>query len=269
MKQAAGCDVIVAVLGEDDKRVGESHSRTSLELPGRQQQLLEALHATGVPVVLVLVNGQPLTVNWAAQNVPAILESWFPSVQGGTAIAETLFGDYNPGGKLTITFPRSTGQIELNFPYKKGSHGAQPRKGPQRRRRDPRAGVDLPLRLRAELHDVRLRKPPDHPEPSHTQGSLPRNLRRDQHGRPPRRRGRAALHQRPFFERGDLRTVLRGSSAMTLEPAETKSVSFEITPSHLELLDSNMNRTVEPGEFEIRIGASSEDIRLRKTIRLS
>ena len=116
----------MAVLGEDDTTVGESLSRTSLDLPGRQQQLLEALYATGKPVVLVLINGQPLTVNWAARNVPAILEAWFPSPTGGRAIAEALFGDYNPGGKLSMTFPKSIGQIEFNFPFKPSSQADQP-----------------------------------------------------------------------------------------------------------------------------------------------
>lgn len=172
VKQAAGCDVIVAVLGEDDERVGESHSRTSLELPGRQQQLLEALHATGVPVVLVLINGQPLTINWASQNVPAILESWFPSVEGGTAIAETLFGDYNPGGKLTITFPRSTGQIELNFPYKKGSHGAQPRKGPNGGGVTRVLGSIYPFGYGLSYTTFAYKNLRISPEPSRTQGSF-------------------------------------------------------------------------------------------------
>lgn len=269
VKQAAGCDVIVAVLGEDDKRVGESHSRTSLELPGRQQQLLEALHATGVPVVLVLVNGQPLTVNWAAQNVPAILESWFPSVQGGTAIAETLFGDYNPGGKLTITFPRSTGQIELNFPYKKGSHGAQPRKGPNGGGVTRVLGSIYPFGYGLSYTTFAYGNLRITPEPSHTQGSFRVTCDVTNTGD---RRGDEVVQlyvSDKFSSVVTYESVLRGFERVTLEPGETKSVSFEITPSHLELLDSNMNRTVEPGEFEIRIGASSEDIRLRKTIRLS
>lgn len=172
MKQAAGCDVIVAVLGEDDKRVGESHSRTSLELPGRQQQLLEALHATASPWCWCSSTASPLTVNWAAQNVPAILESWFPSVQGGTAIAETLFGDYNPGGKLTITFPRSTGQIELNFPYKKGSHGAQPRKGPNGGGVTRVLGSIYPFGYGLSYTTFAYGNLRITPEPSHTQGSF-------------------------------------------------------------------------------------------------
>lgn len=120
VEKAEDCDVIIAVLGEDEYRTGESRSRTSLDFPGRQQELLEALYATGKPVVLVLINGQPLTINWADKYIPSILETWFPSCQGGTVIAETLFGDYNPGGKLTVTFPKSVGQIELNFPFKPG-----------------------------------------------------------------------------------------------------------------------------------------------------
>lgn len=269
VKQAAGCDVIVAVLGEDDERVGESHSRTSLELPGRQQQLLEALHATGVPVVLVLVNGQPLTVNWAAQHVPAILESWFPSVEGGTAIAETLFGDYNPGGKLTITFPRSTGQIELNFPYKKGSHGAQPRKGPNGGGVTRVLGSIYPFGYGLSYTTFAYKNLRISPEPSRTQGSFRVSCDVTNTGD---RRGDEVVQlyiSDKFSSVVTYESVLRGFERVTLEPGETKTVSFEITPSHLELLDSNMNWTVEPGEFEIRIGASSEDIRLKETIRLS
>lgn len=99
-------DVAVVVLGGGIRTCGENKSRTSLELPGRQQQLLEAIVATGKPVVLVLINGRPLSINWADKFVPSILEAWYPGSQGGTAIAEALFGEYNPGGKLTVTFPK-------------------------------------------------------------------------------------------------------------------------------------------------------------------
>lgn len=268
VKQATGCDVIVAVLGEDDERVGESHSRTSLELPGRQQRLLEALHATGVPVVLVLINGQPLTVNWAAQHVPAILEGWFPSVEGGTAIAETLFGDYNPGGKLTITFPRSTGQIELNFPFKKGSHGAQPRKGPNGGGVTRVLGSIYPFGYGLSYTTFAYKNLQISPEPSRTQGTFRVSCEVTNTGD---RRGDEVVQlyiSDKFSSVVTYESVLRGFERVTLDPGETKSVSFEVKPSHLELLDRNMNWTVEPGEFEIRIGASSEDIRLKKTITL-
>ncbi|MGH1558848.1 glycoside hydrolase family 3 protein [Caulobacter segnis] len=102
---AKGAKVAVVVLGDNGLTVGESRSRTSLDLPGHQLELLKAVQATGTPVVLVLINGRPLSINWADENVPAILEAWFPGEQGGTAIADALFGDYNPGGKLTRHLP--------------------------------------------------------------------------------------------------------------------------------------------------------------------
>ena len=190
-------------------------------------------------------------------------------MQGGTAIAETLFGDYNPGGKLTITFPRSTGQIELNFPYKKGSHGAQPRKGPNGGGVTRVLGSIYPFGYGLSYTTFAYGNLRITPEPSHTQGSFRVTCDVTNTGD---RRGDEVVQlyvSDRFSSVVTYESVLRGFERVTLEPGETKSVSFEITPSHLELLDSNMNRTVEPGEFEIRIGASSEDIRLRKTIRLS
>ena len=130
VEQAKLSDVIIAVMGEDESLVGESRSRTSLDLPGKQLQLLQALYQTGKPIVLVLINGRPLTINWAQKNIPSILEAWFPGIDGGTAIAEALFGAYNPGGKLAVTFPKSVGQLEYNFPFKPGAHAGQPGAGP-------------------------------------------------------------------------------------------------------------------------------------------
>lgn len=124
-------DVVVAVMGGSHRTCGESRSRSSLDLPGRQRDLLMALHATGKPVVLVLVNGRALSINWEDAYLPAILEMWYPGPYGGTALAEILFGAYNPGGKTTTTFPRSVGQIPFNFPYKPNSQSdSQPGLGP-------------------------------------------------------------------------------------------------------------------------------------------
>src|SRR6185369_16034530 len=115
---AKAADVAVVVLGDQAATVGESASRSSLDLPGRQEMLLQAVAATGKPVILVLINGRPISINWANKYVPGIIEAWFPGAQGGTAIADVLFGDYNPGGKLTMTFPKTVGQIPFNFPTK-------------------------------------------------------------------------------------------------------------------------------------------------------
>ena len=112
---ANNSDIIIAVLGERWSYTGEAASRTDLQLPGNQQALLEALHATGKPVVLVLMNGRPLALEWADENVDAIVEAWYPGVQGGNAIADILSGDYNPSGKLPVTVPRNVGQIPLYY----------------------------------------------------------------------------------------------------------------------------------------------------------
>lgn len=116
-------DVAVMVLGGGIRTCGENKSRTSLELPGHQQELLEAVMETGKPVVLVLINGRPLSINWADKFVPAILEAWYPGSQGGRAIAEALFGDYNPGGKLTVTFPENRRADSVQFPRQTGIAG--------------------------------------------------------------------------------------------------------------------------------------------------
>ncbi len=266
VKAAAGCDVIVAVLGESEYETGESRSRTSLSLPGRQQQLLEALHATGKPVVLVLVNGQPLTVNWADAHIPAILESWFPGCQGGTVIAETLFGEHNPGGKLTVTFPKTVGQIELNFPFKPGSQAGQPQAGPNGSGATRVTGELYPFGYGLSyttfeysgLKVTPLRQP--------TQGNYTVTFNVTNTGK---RSGDEIVQ---LYVRDKVSSVitydsqLRGFERVALQPGETKEVTFTLTPDDLQLLDRHMEWTVEPGEFEIMIGASSKDIRLTETV---
>src|ERR1700733_10285453 len=113
--QVKKSDVAVLVLGETQNMSGERASRSTLSLPGRQQELLEAAVATGKPVVLLLLNGRPLDITWASQHVPAILEAWCPGTEGGNAIANLLTGDANPGGKLPLTWPRSVGQIPTYY----------------------------------------------------------------------------------------------------------------------------------------------------------
>ncbi len=110
-------DIAIMVLGESQDMSGEAASRTSLDLPGRQEELLEKVMATGKPVVLVLLNGRPLSINWAAEHVPAILEAWYPGAEGGHAVTDLLFGDANPGGKLPVTFPRSVGQVPIYYAH--------------------------------------------------------------------------------------------------------------------------------------------------------
>lgn len=262
---AEDCDVIIAVLGEDERCTGESRSRTDLSLPGRQQQLLEKLHATGKPVVLVLINGQPLTINWADRNIPSILEAWFPGQLGGEAIANTLFGVYNPGGRLSVTFPKSIGQIEYNFPFKPGSHGGQYTSGPNGsgdtrvlgplypfgyglsyttfkydnlRISQPNSGTESPVTVSVDITNTGKR----------TGDEVVQLYLRDK------------VSSVIAYE-----SVLRGFERISLQPGETKKVVFTLQPEDLQILDRHMEWTVEPGEFEVRVGASSTDIRLRGT----
>ena len=265
VRAAASADLVIAVLGEGVKQTGESRSRTSLELPGRQEELLERLVATGKKVVLVLVNGQPLTVNFAAQKVPAILEAWWPSVRGGHAVAKALFGEINPSGKLTVTFPKSVGQLEYNFPFKKGSHGGQNRRGnPNGDGVSRVVGPIFPfghgLSYSTFLYDaLEVAETADGVIVSCDVANVS---------------DRAGAEIVQFYV-SDLfssvvtyDSVLRGFEKVTLAPGEKRRVSFAVTRDDLRLMGPGMKWVFEPGEFEFRIGASSTDIRLSRRLFL-
>lgn len=268
VEMAAQSDVIIAVLGEDEQCTGESRSRSSLDLPGRQQQLLEALYASGKPVVLVLINGQPLTINWANKFIPSILESWFPSCMGGKVIAETLFGEYNPGGKLSVTFPKSIGQIELNFPFKPGSHGSQPQAGPNGSGSTRVNGALYPFGYGLSYTTFAYSDLVVTPSEQRSQGEYTVTCQITNTGK------LAGDEIVQLYIRDKLSSVitydsqLRGFERITLQPGESKQVSFTLKPTDLQLLDRNMKWTVEPGEFDIMIGASSEDIKLKTKINV-
>ena len=277
---ASDVDVIIAVMGEDGHCVGESLSRTSLELPGRQRQLLQELQATGKPVVLVLVNGQPLTINWENAFLPAILEAWFPNNLGGRAVAEALFGAYNPGGHLSVTFPKTVGQIPYCFPFKKGSHGAQPAKGPNGGGKTRVLGAlypfgyglsyttfgysDLAVRQTGTFDEVATSGPASGRKvsgPCYEVSCTVTNTG-----------SRTGDEVVQLYLRDCVSSVvsydsmLRGFERITLEPGQSRTVRFTLGPEQMVMLDKDMNWTVEPGDFEVRVGSSSEDIRLHTVI---
>jgi len=261
-------DVVVAVVGEDDKRVGESLSRTGLNLPGRQLKLLQELKKTGKPIVMVLINGQPLTINWENRYLDAILETWFPGPRGGNAIAEALFGDYNPGGKLTMTFPKTTGQLELNFPFKPASHAGQPGDGPNGYGRTAVVGPLYPFGYGLSYTSFEYTGLQVSPEKGKTESDILVSLQVKNTGAV---KGDEVVQLYVKDRVSSVTTyesVLRGFERVSLMPGETKTVRFKLTPDDLSLLDKNMNFVVEPGEFDIMVGSSSEDIRLKKRIEL-
>lgn len=261
---ARNADVIIAVLGENEKTVGESLSRTSLDLPGRQQQLLEALQATGKPVVLVLITGQPLTINWADRYIPAILNAGFPGPSGGKAIAEALFGAFNPGGKLSMTYPKTTGQLELNFPFKPGSHANQPSDGPNGYGKTRVNGPLYPFGFGLSYTQFSYSNLVVSPESQASQGIIEVSVDVENTGKVKGDEVVQLYIKDLVSSVTTYESQLRGFERISLEQGEKKTVRFRLRPDDLALYDQNMNWVVEPGTFEVMIGSSSADIRLKK-----
>ena len=257
---AKQADVAIVVVGDDDRTVGESHSRVSLNLPGHQLSLVKALVETGTPVIVVLMNGRPLTINWINKNVDAILEAWFPGAKTGDAIAKTLFGEYNPGGKLPITFPKSVGQVPLNFPYMPSSQSYYPD--------DPKANARVtgplyPFGYGLSYTQFLYSNLQISPSKQNTGGNVQVSLNVQNTGK---RKGDEVVQ---LYIQEKVTPVivpvskLRGFKRITLEPGQAQKVQFELTPEDLRLLNKNMEWVVVPGTFEVMVGSSSIDIKLK------
>lgn len=262
-------DVVVAVLGEEETLVGESRSRTSLDLPGKQLQLLQALYETGKPIILILINGRPLTINWADKYIPSIIEAWFPGLDGGRAIAETIFGDYNPGGKLPVTFPKSIGQLEYNFPFKPGSHAGQPGDGPNGFGKTNVYGALYPFGFGLSYTTFAYSNLIVTPEKQNSKGNILISVDITNTGK---YKGDEVVQLYLKDEVSSVtvyETQLRGFERINLNAGETKTVKFVLKPDDLKLLDKNMKWVVEPGTFEVLIGSSSEDIRAKKKFTIN
>jgi hypothetical protein len=266
VENARQADVAVVVLGGEQRTCGENKSRTSLDLPGRQLQLLQAIQATGKPVVLILINGRPLSINWADKFVPAILEAWYPGSKGGTALADILFGDYNPGGKLTVTFPKTVGQIPFNFPCKPSSQidgGKNPGPTGNMSRIN---GALYPFGYGLsyttfEYSDLDITPRVITPNESATVRLKVTNTGKRAGDEVVQLYIRDVLSSITTYEKN-----LAGFQRIHLEPGEAQELSFTIDRKHLELLDADMKWVVEPGDFVLMAGASSEDIRLNGTL---
>jgi len=251
---AKNSDVAIVVLGDSAKTVGESASRTSLDLPGRQLNLVQAVYATGKPVIVVLINGRPLSINWVNKYVPGIVEAWFPGAQGGTAIADVLFGDYNPGGKLTLTFPRTVGQIPYNFPTKPNAQW----EGEKTRVNGALYYFGHGLSYTSFAYSSLQISP----RKQTSGGNVLVSFEVKNTG------ARAGDEVVQLYTRDVVSSVttyeknLRGFERVQLKPGETKSVKFTLTPEDLALWDRNMRFVVEPGVFRVMVGSASEDIRL-------
>ena len=249
VKAAKKADAVILVLGGTELTVRDDRSRTSLNLPGRQEMLLKAVYETGTPVVLVLLDGRASAINYAQKNIPAILHAWFPGEFCGRAVADVLFGDYNPGGRLAVTFPKSVGQIPFAFPFKPGSDEESYTAvwGPlypfgYGLSYTTFAYDDLSISVDGQKVTI---------------GCKVTNTGA--------RKGDEVVQLYINDEVSSVTTytqVLRGFERITLEPGESRTLSFNLSPQELGLWDKDMKFTVEPGSFEVRVGASSRDIRL-------
>lgn len=253
IRAAKQAEVVVMVLGGNELTVREDRSRTSLNLPGRQEELLKAVCATGKPIILVMLDGRASSINYAAAHIPAILHAWFPGEFCGQAVAEALFGDYNPGGKLAVTFPKSVGQIPFAFPFKPGSdessstsvYGALYPFG---------HGLSYTTFTYSDLHI----------SPSHqgVQGDIHVSCKIKNTGKI---KGDEVVQLYLRDEISSVTTytkVLRGFERISLKAGEEQTVHFRLRPQDLGLWDKNMNFRVELGSFKVMLGASSTDIRL-------
>ncbi|MVN20462.1 glycoside hydrolase family 3 C-terminal domain-containing protein [Mucilaginibacter arboris] len=253
---AQRADMAVVVLGGNTQTAGENKSRTSLDLPGQQLALVQAIKATGKPVVVVLIGSQPITINWIDKNVDGIIYAGYPGMQGGTALADVLFGDYNPGGKLTLTFPKSVGQLPFNFPTKPNSETDEGELAKIK-------GLLYPFGFGLSYTTFSYSDLKITPEIQNLAGNVTVSFKITNTGKVagdeiPQLYIRDVLSTVTTYEK-----VLRGFDRISLKPGETKEVSFTIVPDDLKLYNRKMEHVVEPGDFNVMIGSSSSDIRLK------
>ena len=263
VKVARRADVIVLAIGGNEQTSREAWSpkhlgdRASLDLVGRQEELVKAMLATGKPVVVVLFNGRPISINYVSQNVPAILECWYLGQETGHAVAAVLFGDFNPAGKLPISIPRSAGHLPAFY-----NHKPSARRGYLFDEVSPLYPFGFGLSYTSfAIENVRLARP---------------KIRRD--GRTQvladvtNTGGRAGGEVVQMYVRDKVSSAtrpikeLKAFRKLFLQPGETASVAFDIAPEQLAFYDIHMKYVVEPGDFEIMVGSSSRDGDLQKVV---
>ena len=277
-RAAKNSDVAILVVGEKQSRnggddpndsptVGEGRDVASLDLTGVQEDLIKAIYETGTPVVVVLINGRPLSIRWTAEHVPAIVEAWEPGERGGEAVADALFGDYNPSGRLAITIPRHSGQLPAYYNYK-------PSKAYWIDRLGGKSYVDMPATplypfghglsyTKFEYENMRIDPGEIHPEGSARISVDVKNVGD--------RAGEEIVQLYVHEAVAPVSTPvkqLRGFERVALGPGETKKVTFTVTPEDLQLLNRDMRWVLVPGEFTIMVGRSSQDILLNGTLKV-
>ncbi|MNY07351.1 Periplasmic beta-glucosidase precursor [compost metagenome] len=256
VKLAKQADVVVAALGESSEMSGEASSRTNLKIPEVQKRLLQALLKTGKPVVLVLFTGRPLALKWENENVPAILNVWFGGTETANAIPDVLFGAVNPSGKLTATFPQNVGQVPLYYAHKNTGRPLAEGKWFTKFRSNYLDPFGYGLSYTSFTYsNLKLSKTSFKSGESITASIEIKNT------------GSTAgkevvqLYIRDL-EGSSTRPVkeLKGFQKISLQPGETKTVSFKITEEDLKFYNTTLKFTAEPGDFHVFIGGNSRDV---------
>jgi len=259
LKVAQESDVIVAVVGEDRSMSGEASSRSYLGLLGNQEELVRKLEATGKPLVVVLMNGRPLAIPWLAKNVPAVVEAWFLGVETGNAVADVLFGDFNPGGKLTASFPRATGQVPIYYNHKNTGRPADDTVKWTSRYLDLPSSPQYPFGFGLSYttfsyRDLSLSSQQLHPNDSIVVATVVRNTG-----------NRAGEEIAQLYIHDEVASItrpvkeLKGFRKVTLKPGESQTVRFVLKPEDLMFYNLAMKRVVEPGAFEVFVGPNSAE----------
>ncbi|MGH9450372.1 MAG: glycoside hydrolase family 3 C-terminal domain-containing protein [Terriglobia bacterium] len=281
VRAAKNAEVAIVVVGEefgkshttnreDHPTDGEGYDVASLDLTGVQEDLVKAVYATGTPTVVVLINGRPLSVRWAAAHVPAIVEAWEPGERGGEAVADVLFGDYDPSGRLAMTIPRSVGQLPAYYDYKPSkaywiNRGWTHLDGYVNMPGTPLYPFGYGLSYtQFQYSNLRI-----NPSQIRTEGNAMVQVDVQNVGK---RRGTETVqlyvHERVAPVSTPVKQ-LRGFQRVALNPGEKRTATFTLTPRSLMLLDRDMRWTVEPGEFEVMVGKSSADISLQGTLTVT
>jgi beta-glucosidase len=279
---AKSAEVAVLVMGEQSRREGEEtknapaptdgegYDVASLDLTGVQEDLIRAIQATGTPVVLVLINGRPLSIRWEAENIPAIVEAWEPGERGAQALADVLFGDYNPSGRLAITIPRSVGQLPAYYNYPRSK--AYWLEGGWTH---TRGYVDMPgsplYSFGFGLSYTQFRYSNLRVEPAaiQAQGTARVSVDVENTGKMPgTETAQLYIRERftPVVTPGE---QLRGFERVTLEPGQKKTVTFDLGREELQLLDQDMHWRVVPGFFDVMVGSSSADVAAKASLEVT
>jgi len=255
-KIAKSADLAIVVVGENRTTNGETSDVASLDLTGLQEDLLKAVYETGTPTVVVLINGRPLSINWTAENIPAIVEAWMCGEEGGNAIADVLFGDYNPGGHLPITFPRHSGQLPVYYNH---SVSKAYWSGYADMSWTPLFEFGFGLSYTSfEYSNLQIT-----PEEIGPAGDVYISADVKNTGK---REGNEVVQLYINDVISSMSTPikeLKGFERLSLAAGEKKTVRFKITSGQLSFLDRNLEPVVESGMFDVMVGSSSEDIRLK------